>query len=81
MPEERPQSGRFDQRDDPMPCASADRRPHDGCSKCAAKVLRPYRVVKRYRGDRVAVDFVQSHWCEVWRLQVGDVSWPNAREG
>jgi hypothetical protein len=80
MPEERPRFGRFDQRDQPQPCASPDRRPHDGCRLCAAQVLRPYRVVRRYRGDQVARELTPSGWCDLWRLQSSDVSWPSSRK-
>ncbi|MGE3268244.1 MAG: hypothetical protein AB7P40_05815 [Chloroflexota bacterium] len=80
MPEERAQFGRFENRDDGTPCASPHRRPHDRCSTCAARTLRPYRVVKRYRGDRAVGDFVAGQWCDLWRLQAGDVSWPHTRE-
>ena len=79
MPEERPQFGRFDRRDEHRPCAPRDRQPHDGCPRCVEQVLRPYRVVKRYRGDQVAPDLAPSGWCKLWRLQASDVSWPSAR--
>jgi hypothetical protein len=81
MPEERPRFGRFDQRDQPGPCASGDRRPHDGCPVCASQVLRPYRVVRRYRGDQIARGLIPSGWCDLWRLQASDVSWPGSRQG
>lgn len=81
MPEERPRFGRFDQRDESRPCASPDRRPHDGCPQCAAQVLRPYRVVRRYRGDQVARELTPSDWCDLWSLRASDVSWPSSRRG
>ena len=79
MPEEGPRFGRFDRRAEPRPCASRDRRPHDGCPECAAQVLRPYRVVRRYRGDQVARELTPDGWCKLWRLQASDVSWPTSR--
>ena len=78
MPGERPQFGRFDRRDEHT---SRDRHPHDACPRCAEQVLRPYRVVKRYRGDQVARDLAPSGWCKLWRLQASDVSWPSSRQG
>jgi hypothetical protein len=81
MPEERAHFGRFDRRDEPRSCASPDRRPHDGCPQCTAQLLRPYRVVRRYRGDQVARGFALSDWCDLWRLQASDVSWPGSRQG
>ena len=81
MPEERPRFGRFDRRAGPQPCASPDQRPHDGCPKCAAQVLQPYRVVRRYRGDQVARGLNPGDWCELWDLQTGDASWPSSRRG
>jgi len=80
MPEERPHFGRFDRRDEPRPCASRDRRPHDGCPACLAQLLRPYRVVRRYRGDQIARELTPSGWCKLWRLQASDVSWPRSRQ-
>jgi hypothetical protein len=81
MPDERPRFGRYDQRQDALPCASRGARPHDGCAQCAERVLRPYRVVRRYRGDRVAQGLDPAKWCVLWQLQAGDVSWPGSREG
>ena len=81
MPDEPIHLGRFDQRDDSRTDASGGRQPHDGCSACMPKLLRPYRVVKRYRGDRQAAAFTETEWCDLWRLQIDDVSWPPAREG
>jgi hypothetical protein len=81
MSDERPRFGRFPQRDDIRPCPPHERRPHDGCPACAALLLRPYRVVRRYRGDRVAQDVEAGGWCQLWRLKSGDVSWPDARQG
>jgi hypothetical protein len=81
MPDERPSFGRFHQRHEGRPCAPRDSRPDERCPLCAAQLLRPYRVVRRYRGDREAQDFAPSGWCQLWRLQAGDVSWPRSREG
>ena len=87
MPDEPIHQGRFDQRDDSRSGTPrnrqphGNRQPHDGCSSCVPRVLRPYRVVKRYRGDRQAIGFTPDGWCDLWRLQPGDVSWPDAREG
>ena len=81
MPDEPIHLGRFDQRDDSRTDAPGGRQPHDGCSACMPKLLRPYRVVKRYRGDRQATAFTETEWCDLWRLQIDDVSWPPAREG
>jgi hypothetical protein len=81
MPDEPIHLGRSDQRDESHTGTPRERTPHDGCSACAPKLLRPYRVVKRYRGDRQPVAFKAAEWCDLWRLQTGDVSWPPAREG
>jgi hypothetical protein len=81
MPDERPRFGRFDQRDESRPCAPHDSRQHENCPMCTSQGLRPYRVVRRYRGDRATRDFAPNGWCDLWRLQAGDVSWPSAREG
>lgn len=81
MPDEPIHLGRFDQRDDSRSGTPRNRQPHDGCASCMPKLLRPYRVVKRYRGDRQAAGFTAADWCDLWRLQPGDVSWPDAREG
>jgi hypothetical protein len=81
MPDNWPRFGRFDRRDEARPCTPGDSRSHDGCPQCAAQVLRPYRVVRRYRGDRQASGFTPIGWCDLWRLQAGDVSWPRSREG
>ena len=81
MPEERPRFERFDRRDEYRPCVSGTRRPHDGCARCASQVLRPYPVVRRYRGDTVARAFAPSDWCDLWSFQNGDVSWPDTRQG
>lgn len=81
MPEDRPRFGRFGQRDTPRSCASSDRGPHDGCPQCAEQLLRPYRVVRRYRGDQVARGLASSGWGDLWRLQASDVSWPSTRRG
>ena len=80
MSDERPRFGRFPQRDNIRSCAPHESRPHDGCPACVAKVLRPYRVVRRYRGDRAAQDVEAVGWCQLWRLKAGDVSWPDARQ-
>jgi len=81
MPEERPRFGRFDQRDLPGSCASGDRGRHAGCPACLAQIVRPYRVVRRYRGDRIPHDLTQGTWCELWKLRPGDVDWPDSRDG
>ena len=81
MPDERPRFGRFPHRDDIRPCAPHESQPHDGCPVCAAQLLRPYRVVRRYRGDRLVKDIEQHGWCQLWRLKSGDVSWPDSRDG
>jgi hypothetical protein len=81
MPDKRSQFGRFERRDESRPCAPRGSRPHDSCPLCASQVLRPYRVVRRYRGDRVTRDFAPSGWRDLWCLQAGDVSWPTSREG
>lgn len=80
MSDERPGFGRFHQRDDIRACAPHESRPLDGCPMCASQILRPYRVVRRYRGDRVAGDVGVGSWCRLWHLQAGDVSWPHTRE-
>jgi hypothetical protein len=80
MSDERPGFGRFHQRDEIRHCAPHERRPLDGCPMCASQIMRPYRVVRRYRGDRVAKDVEVGGWCRLWHLQAGDVSWPGARE-
>jgi len=80
MSDERPRFGRFPQRDNIRPCAPHESRPLDGCPVCASQMLRPYRVVRRYRGDRVAQDIEVGSWCRLWGLQTGDVSWPRSRE-
>jgi hypothetical protein len=80
MPDERPRFGRLPRRDDIRPCAPHESQPLEGCPLCASQLLRPYRVVRRYRGDRVVPDVGPSGWCRLWRLQAGDVSWPRARE-
>jgi hypothetical protein len=80
MPDEPIHLGRFDQRDESRSCTRRNHRPHDGCSVCLPRLLRPYRVVKRYRGDRQPVAFRPAEWCDVWRLQAGDVGWPDTRE-
>jgi hypothetical protein len=79
MPEERPRFGRYDQRDESGPCAASGRHAHNGCPRCAAQLLRPYRVVKRYRGDRAARDLTPSDWCKLWSMRTSDVSWPGFR--
>jgi hypothetical protein len=79
MPEDRSRFGQFDRHDRPRPCASLDRRPHDGCPACAAQVLRPYRVVRRYRGDQVSRMLKPSDWGDLWQIQASDVSWPDVR--
>lgn len=70
-----------DRRDEAGACSPSDRRLHEGCAACATKTLRPYRAVKRYRGDRQVGRVSWENWCELWRLQPGDVSWPNGRDG
>jgi hypothetical protein len=79
MPEDRSRFGRFDRRDRPRPCAARDMRPHNGCPLCAAQVLQPYRVVRRYRGDQIAPTLTPSGWAELWSLQASDVNWPESR--
>lgn len=81
MPEDGPQFRRFERRDDARSCASRGRQGHDGCPRCAAQVLRPYRTVRRYRADKPMTEFDQARWCDLWRLQPGDVSWPDTRRG
>lgn len=81
MPDEQPGVRRPDQRDAYRPCGAGAHRPPSACSRCLPRGLRPFRVVKRYRGDRVLRGFVASEWCAVWRLQAGDVGWPNDRRG
>jgi hypothetical protein len=81
MPDHRSSFGRFPQRDDMRPCAPHESRPLDGCPTCASQVLRPYRVVRRYRGDRLARDVATEGWCRLWRLRSGDISWPRSRNG
>jgi hypothetical protein len=81
MPKEQPRFGRFDQRDEPRSCASGDQRPHDGCPLCVSQVLRPYRAVRRYRGDQIARALTPDDWCTLWKLQTSDVSWPESRQG
>lgn len=81
MPEDRPRFGRFGQRDTPLSCTSRDRGPHDRCPQCTEQLLRPYRVVRRYRGDQVARGLGPDGWGDLWRLQSSDVSWPAARRG
>jgi hypothetical protein len=80
MSDDRSRFGRFPQRDDIRPCAPHESRPLDGCPVCASQMLRPYRVVRRYRGDRVAQDVEAGSWCRLWGLQTGDVSWPRSRK-
>lgn len=81
MPDNRPGFGRFPRRDDLRACGPHEGRPLGGCPVCAAQVLRPYRVVRRYRGDRLAHDIGADGWCRLWPLQPGDVSWPRSRDG
>jgi hypothetical protein len=81
MPDERSRFGRFGQPYQYRPCAPHQGQPHEDCPGCATRLLRPYRVVRRYRGDRVARELSASGWCDLWRLQAGDVSWPGTSEG
>jgi hypothetical protein len=81
MPEERPRFGRFDQHHQLGSCVSGARRLEGNCPACAPRGLRPYRVVRRYRGDQIARDLGPSGWCNLWRLQTSDVSWPGSRQG
>jgi hypothetical protein len=82
MPDERSRFGRFGQPYQyHRPCLPHRSRPHKNCPGCATGALQQYRVVRRYRGDRVARDLSTSGWCDLWRLQAGDVSWPDSRRG
>lgn len=81
MPDEWPRFGRFGRRDEFPSCGTEGHRPEDGCRRCASRALRPFRVVRRYRGDKQAAAFVTADWCDVWQIQAGDMSWPNSRRG
>jgi len=46
-----------------------------------AESLRPYRIVQRYRGDRIGQSVVVGDWADLWPLRSGDISWPKDRLG
>jgi hypothetical protein len=81
MPDEQPRVGRFDPHNDARACGTEGHRPILTCPACGTGGLRPFRVVKRYRGDEIVPRFAAADWCDVWQLQAGDVSWPNSRRG
>ena len=75
---------RPEQSEQPDECAnwrSADRVERLASIGSLALTLRPYRVVQRYRGDRVGHDLLDAVWSDLWRLRRGDVSWPDDRRG
>jgi hypothetical protein len=79
MADEQSLPERFEQRDDsPLPAGQSGRAGH---SIPLALTLRPYRVVQRYRGDRVGWDDEYTEWSAFWTLRTGDVSWPDDRRG
>ena len=76
MPEEQYLPERFEQGDDALPAGHGERA---GRRIPLALTVRPYRVVQRYRGDRVGWDDEYTEWSNFWTLRSGDVSWPDDR--
>jgi hypothetical protein len=78
MSEERFTPKPFERHDD---AAASEQGGHHGRAVPLGLTLRPYRVIQRYRGDRVAQAPDALEWADLWRLRTGDVSWPNDRRG
>ena len=73
--------GRSERRDDaPRSPGSSDWHADGAMFRFLARPVRPYRVVQRYRGDRVGQDADVSEWSSLWTLRSGDVSWPGSRK-
>jgi hypothetical protein len=79
MPDDRSHAGRPDRRDD-SPSSSSNWQAHEGIFRCLARPVRPYRVIERYRGDRLGRDAYVGGWDGLWTLRTGDVSWPGGRQ-
>jgi hypothetical protein len=80
MSDEWSQAGRPDWRDDPPSPTSSNWQAHDGLFRYLTRPVRAYRVVERYRGDRLGHDADVGEWDSLWTLRTGDVSWPASRE-
>jgi hypothetical protein len=78
MSDERFPPRSYEQQDDPSP---STQNGHHGPAVPLALMLRPYRVIQRYRGDRLDLDATLLEWSDLWRLRAGDVSWPDERRG
>jgi hypothetical protein len=81
MADERTFPERFEERDDPSSSLPSGQPGRGGRPVPLALTLRPYRVVQRYRGDRVGWDDEYTEWANFWTLRSGDVSWPEDRRG
>jgi hypothetical protein len=78
MSDERFIPKRFEKQHDD---ASSGRDGLHGRAVPLSLTLRPYRVIKRYRGDCVWKDADVLEWADLWALRTGDVSWPDDRRG
>jgi hypothetical protein len=81
MADEHHRPGRCAQHNEARSCGTDTHRPQSTCPQCIPRTVRPFRAVKRYRGDQVVRAFVAAEWCDVWHVQAGDVSWPHGRRG
>ena len=79
MSDERFIPKRFEQHDDAVP-SGQDEQDRWRVAPLSL-TLRPYRVIQRYRGDRVGQVPDALEWAHLWKLRAGDVSWPDDRRG
>jgi hypothetical protein len=80
MPDDRSRAGRPERRDDAVPPSTASNwLAQNGLFRYVVRPVRAYRVVDRYRGDRVGRAADLGEWGGLWTLRTGDVSWPASR--
>jgi len=63
--------------DDPAP--SSNWQAQEGLFRFLTRPVRAYRVIERYRGDRIGRAADLAEWNGLWTMRTGDVSWPGSR--